>query len=124
MKSGFYSRNGDINMWCEGLDFNEWEEKYDGKKTIDYLHGNCDKWVTEHYQDGDKCIAILEEREDIDKMCLMHSCLLRNGNYVDIRGETDDFMKVIEAFDYGEFEIAEYDTIEEFNILMKKLGIR
>ena len=27
IKSGFYSRNGDLNMWCEGLDFNEWEEK-------------------------------------------------------------------------------------------------
>ena len=112
-------------MWCEGLDFEEWCEKHDyDEETMNYLHGNCDKWVNEQYQNGDKCVAILEEREDIEMMCLMHSCLLRNGNYVDVRGKTEDFYNIIEAFNYGEFQVMEYDTLEEFNDLMKELGIR
>lgn len=112
-------------MWCEGLDYEEWEEKHDyDEETMNYLHGNCDDWVNEHYQNGDKCVAILEEREAVNTLCLMHSCLFRNGNYVDVRGETENFYNVIEAFDYGEFEIIKYDTLEEFNDLMKKLGIR
>ena len=112
-------------MWCEGLDFEEWCEKHDYyEETMDYLYGNCDEWVNKNYQSGDKCIAILEEREDVETVCLMHSCLLRDGNYVDVRGETNDFQNVIEAFDYGEFEVIEYDTLEEFNGLMKELGIR
>lgn len=92
--------------------------------TMKYLHGYCDDWVNENYQSGDRCVAILEEREDIDTMCLMHSCLLRNGNYVDVRGETEDFSDIIEAFDYGDFEVFEFDTLEEFNILMKEIGVR
>lgn len=112
-------------MWCEGLNFEEWEEKHDyDEEIMQYLHGKCNEWVNEHYQNGDKCIVILEEREDIDTMCLMHSCLLRNGNFVDVRGETEDFNDVIEAFDYGYFEVMEYNTLKEFNDLMKKLGLQ
>ena len=114
-----------FDMWCEGLDYEEWCEKHDyDEETMNYLHGNCDKWVNDHYQNGDKCVAILEEREDVETICLMHSCLLRNGKYVDVRGETKDFYKVIEAFDYGEFEIMEYATLEEFNEPMNELGLR
>ena len=39
-------------------------------------------------------------------------------------GETENFYNVIEAFDYGEFEIIKYDTLKEFNDLMRELGIR
>lgn len=91
---------------------------------MSYLHGKCHEWAIGHYQEGDKCVAILEEREGANTMCLMHSCLLRNGNYVDVRGETDDFDDVIEAFDYGEFEVVELNTLDAFNDLLKNIGVQ
>lgn len=110
-------------MWCNGLSLEEWEELHENDE-IDYLHGYCDDWVNENYKSGDKCIAITEFREEIDKVCLMHSCLFRDGKYVDVRGETKDFNDVIEAFDYGYFEVEEYDSLEDFNERMKKLEVR
>lgn len=107
-------------MWCEGLTFEQWEDKYDhDEEVMQYLHGKCHEWVNKHYQIGDTCIAILEEREGIDTMCLLHSCLLRDESFIDVRGETRDFNDIIEAFDYGDFEIVAYDNLEGFNDLMK-----
>ena len=42
------------NLWCEGLDFEDWEKKYeDDDNIMDYLHGNCHLWVANNYQEGD-----------------------------------------------------------------------
>lgn len=112
-------------MWCDELEFDEWEEKYDcDEKVMQYLHGHCDDWVNEYYQPGDKCIAITEYRDESKQLCLMHSCLFRDGKYVDVRGETEDFDNVLEAFDWGEYNVEIYDTLQDFNQRMKKLGIR
>ena len=122
-----HQSSDEIPEWCAGLDLEEWYKKYenlDGKDITIYLHGCCSVWVNEHYRRGDKCIAILEEREGIKTKCLMHACLFRKGKYVDVRGGTEDFDDVIDAFDYGEFEVVEFGTLEEFNTLMKNIGVK
>lgn len=110
-------------MWCDGLDQEEWEVLHENDEK-DCLHGYCDDWVNENYQDGDICIVITEYDNDIKHTCLMHSCLFRNGMYVDVRGETDDFDDILEGFDYGEFDVEEYNSLKSFNKRMKKLGIQ
>ena len=110
-------------MWCEGLDQEEWEELHENDEK-DYLHGYCDDWVNENYQKGDICIAITEYDYEVECICLMHSCLFRNGMYLDVRGETDDFEDVLDGFDYGEHFVEEYPSLKDFNKRMKKLGVR
>ena len=109
-------------MWCEGLDLEEWEMKHEYDE-VNYLHGCCDDWVNENYKENDKCIAITEYREEVNKICLMHSCLIRDGKYVDVRGETTSFDDVIDGFDYGEFTVETYENIDKFNERMRELGI-
>jgi hypothetical protein len=109
-------------MWCEGLDFEDWEEKYDyDEKVMGYLHGNCEKWVIENYQEGDIPVAVLEDRES--GVGLMHSFLKRNGMFLDIRGETEDFGDVLEAFDYGEYRVVEYPNLQAFAKEMNDIGL-
>ena len=111
-------------MWCNGLSFEKWEEENDSNyEIISYLHGRCDKWVNMNYQKGDRCIAITEFRDEVGSLCLMHSCLLRNGKYVDVRGETESLNNIIEGFDWGEYAVEMYNSIEEFNLRMKQLGL-
>lgn len=108
--------------WCEGLTSDEWEEKYDASEKMTFLHGKCNEWVNANFQEGDQCIAITEYREEIHGTGLMHCCLLRNGKYKDIRGETWNFQNVIDAFDYGEYNIEIYDCLEDFNNRLASLG--
>lgn len=108
--------------WCDGLDLEDWEKEHEDE--VIYLHGCCDDWVNEHYQPGDKCIALTEYSSDIKRTCLMHSLLLRDGKYIDVRGETDDFDDVLDGFDYGEFNYEVYDDLKAFNRRMRKLGVR
>lgn len=108
--------------WCDGLDLEDWEEEHDDESI--YLHGCCDDWLNEHYQPGDKCIALTEYSYEIKRLCLMHCCLYRDGKYVDVRGETDDLDDVIDGFDYGEFNYEVYDDLKAFNRRMRKLGVR
>lgn len=112
------------NLWCEGLDFEDWEEKYeDDDNIMDYLHGNCHLWVENNYQEGDKCVAILEEREGFDTMCLMHACLLRDSKFVDVRGATSDFNAILEAFDWGDYEVVECDSLEQFKGILNGINV-
>ena len=99
-------------MWCDGSDLETWEENHED--VSQYLHGICDEFVTENYLLGDICIAITEWRDDIQKYGLMHACLFRNGKYVDIRGDTEKFSDVLDGFDYGEFSVEKYETLETF----------
>lgn len=109
-------------MWCEGLTQEEWDEKYDDAMETEYLHGLCHEWLNAHYQDGDECLAIMEIR-DGNRLCLMHCCLKRGCEYIDVRGNTDDFYAVIDAFDYGHFDVEIYDSLEEFNNRMRQIGV-
>lgn len=101
--------------WCEGLSSDEWEEKYDSTEKMRFLHGRCDQWLNSYFQEGDKCIAITEYRNELDGLGLLHCCLLRNGKYKDVRGETENFQDVLDTFDYGEYNIETYDCLKDFN---------
>lgn len=103
-------------MWCEGLSQSEWDEKYDDNdEIIAYLHGRCNDWVQKNYQKGDKCLILTEYDEDVGKVCLLHCCLIRNEKYVDVRGETNSFDALLDDFDEGEYDVEEYDSLDEFS---------
>lgn len=99
-------------MWCDGLSLEEWENNHEDDGNIEYLHGICHEWVIENAMRHDKYVLITETREN--KICIMHCCILRNGKYVDVRGETSSFNDIIDAFDYGEFDVLVFDTIYDF----------
>ena len=86
-------------MWCDGLELEEWENMQ-GNDKINYLHGHCDKWVLENYQDGDIPVIWNEFNEEIKKVCLIHCYIIRNGKYIDVRGETEHIEDIKEGFDY------------------------
>jgi hypothetical protein len=111
----FERRKGMEEKWCEGLSSDEWEEKYDSTEKMRFLHGRCDQWLNSNFQEGDKCIAITEYRNELDGLGLLHCCLLRNGKYKDVRGETENFQDVLDTFDYGEYNIETYDCLKDFN---------
>ena len=85
--------------WCQGLKLEEWEEKHENDK-VKYLHGYCDKWVLKNYQDGDIPVIWNEFNEELGKVCLIHCYIIRNGKYIDVRGETENIEDIKEGFDY------------------------
>lgn len=107
-------------MWCDGLELEEWEEKYDDESI--YLHGKCDEWVLENYQEGDIPVIWNEYDEDMGKVVLIHCYIIRNGKYVDIRGETDDIEDMEEGFDYG-YDTGKYlcENLEEYKRMIRKI---
>jgi hypothetical protein len=112
------------NLWCEGLSFDDWSDKYDEDEEVNkYLYGYCHQWVINHYQEGDKCVALLESREGFNTMCLMHACLIRDGKYLDIRGATSHLYDILEAFDWGDYEVVECDDLDSFKDILKGINI-
>ncbi len=108
-------------MWCDGLDLEEWEELHEHDK-IDYLHGHCDEWVLEHFQDGDIAVIWNEFREEIGKVALIHCYIVRNGKYLDVRGETESIEDVEEGFDYGcDNDTYECCSLEEYKRMIRKI---
>ena len=110
-------------MWCGGLNFDDWYEKYEQICEQDYLHGYCDEWVLKNFKNGDKVVAILEERENIETLCLLHTCLLRNEMFLDVRRETKNFNDILDGFDYGIFDVVELENVKDFKKLMKNIGV-
>lgn len=109
-------------MWCKGLSLEEWEDNV-SEDTLLFLHGKCHLWVIKNCRPGDNCIAITEYREEIESIGLLHACLFRNGKYLDVRGDTENFTEVIDAFDWGEYDIEMYETLEDFIDRMVELGL-
>lgn len=112
------------NLWCDGLSFDDWSNKYDEDEEVNKcLYGYCHQWVINHHQEGDRCVALLESREGFNTMCLMHACLIRDGKYLDVRGATSDFDDILEAFDWGDYEIVECDSLEQFKGVLESINI-
>lgn len=109
-------------MWCENLTLEQWEEKYENSVEFEYLHGFCHEFVISNYQENDKCIAILEYRDNL--LCLIHSCLKRDDKFVDVRGETTEFNDVLDVFDYCEYFVNTYNSLTEFKQLLKEHKIK
>lgn len=99
-------------MWITGEELADIDDmKYS------YLHGWCNEWAAEHYKQGDKILSIIQQDDDV--VGLLHCCLLRDGKYVDVRGETGDFDDVLDDFDYGEFVNVYCNTVDDLNFLLK-----
>ena len=108
-------------MWCDGLDLEEWEEIQE-KDKINYLHGHCDEWVLENYQNGDTAVIWNEWNEELNKVCLIHCYIIRNGKYLDVRGETENIEDVKEGFDYWNDNATYYcKNIEEYKMMIRKI---
>ena len=92
-----------------------------------YLHGFCNKWVANNYQDGDEILVIIALDECYEFHHLIHCCLIRDGMFVDVRGATDNFDNVLEDFedDYFEDYMSDYvcNTLDEFLYEMNKVDI-
>ncbi len=87
--------------WCEGLSSDEWEEKYDSTEKMRFLHGRCDQWLNSNFQEGDKCIAITEYRNELREYLLEQGIwerevdeLLSNFNQV-----SEDDLNIAAIFD-------------------------
>lgn len=87
----------------------------------DYLHGYCNEWVTDNFKSGDKIIAFIEYDYDIERCALLHACLYRNGLYLDVRGYMQTEEEVLDDFDYGDYEVLSFDTVNDFNDLYNNL---
>ena len=66
-----------------------------------YLHGYCHQWVLDNYQPGDKIFVMTDYDYDIEGYALVHCGILRNGKYLDVRGEMNNEDEVLDEFDYG-----------------------
>ena len=71
------------------------------EKIDNYLHGNCDEWVLDHFQDGDIAVIWNEFDLGIGKISLIHCYIQRQDVFLDVRGETADEKLITDGFDYG-----------------------
>ena len=113
------------DMWCDGLDYEEWSETTTEENTA-YLHGLCTEWVADHCREGDKVLLIIALDGDYSVDHLVHCCLIRNGVYIDVRGVTINFDDVVEGFDdYWPEYSSEYvcEDLVSFRKEMASLGI-
>lgn len=92
------------------------------EEELNYLHGRCDDWVRNNFQQGDIIIVETEWDYDIDAQALLHCCLFRNGMYIDVRGETSDYNDILDSFDYDEDDLKyDFNSLDEFNSFLKWL---
>lgn len=115
-------------MWCNGLSLEDWQERVATEDDYMCLHGFCNQWVVDNYQDGDVVLVITALDEDQDFDHLVHCCLIRNGLYLDVRGATPNFESVVEGFDdydcYEDYsEVYTFDTLDDFLLDMKDIGV-
>lgn len=113
-------------MWCKGMSYEDWEDTV-SEETLTYLHGKCNEWAIQNYQNGDSFLVIYGLNEYFEVAFLIHCCLIRNGMYVDVRGETDDYDTVLESFDdeiIDDYTMdCEYETLTDFIAALARLGI-
>lgn len=114
-------------MWCNNLTLEAWQDQVSYEEYC-YLHGFCNDWVYNNFKDGDKILLLYALNEEFTVEHLIHCCLIRNGLYVDVRGETDDWNKMIDGFDdfivdddYVQTVIC--SDLSEFIQEMKNLGL-
>lgn len=55
--------------------------------------------------------------------CMGHSLIYRNGKFVDVRGEMNTMEEVLSEFDFGDDDMLEFDTLEEFKNYLDDMGI-
>ena len=98
-------------------------EKLEALGLDHYLHGDCDDWVLENFQNGDQAIIWNEYNEDVGKVVLIH-CYIKRGNlFLDIRGETPNEDDIEDGFDYGHDNGKIYcNSIKEYKLWIRKIS--
>ena len=113
------------NDWCEGLSFESWEEKHESEDILmGYLHGCCDEWVLENYQDGDKPIIWNHFDYDMEDICLVHCFIKRGDMYLDVRGATMNIENIKEGFEdlcSDDNSFYECKNLEEYKAMIRKI---
>ena len=99
------------------------EDYLENIDTPEYLHGNCQDWVIDNYQEGDTVVVIREYDYDIDETCMVHSLLKRDGKFLDVRGYMDDMDEVLEEFDCDDSDVLELDNLKEFKEYLDNMEI-
>lgn len=99
------------------------EEELENLKLDIYLHGICHQWVKENYKENDEIIILTEIDYETGRIFLIHCCLFRNEEYLDVRGNTNDLEEVLEGFDYYNYEENKINNLEEFMKIINDLGI-
>lgn len=108
-------------MWCNGLELEEWEDSC-SKEESNYLHGHCDEWVLENYRDGDIPVIWNEFNGGLEKVCLVHCYIIRDGKYIDVRGETENIEDMEEGFDYwSDNDTYHCKDLEEYKRMIRKI---
>lgn len=108
-------------MWCDGLELEEWEALHENDP-INYLHGHCDEWVLENYQDGDIPVIWNEFNENIGKVALIHCYIIRGDKFLDVRGETEWLEDIEEGFDYWhDNDIYHCKDLDEYKMMIRKI---
>lgn len=108
-------------MWCNGLELEDWEELHESDKK-NYLHGHCDEWVLENYQEGDIPVIWNEFNGELEKVCLVHCYIIRDGKYIDVRGETENIEDIEEGFDcWSDNDTYHCKDLEEYKKMIRKI---
>ena len=100
-------------MFRDELDLDEEEE--------DLLHGKCNIFVNKIFKPGDTIIALVEMDYDLERPALLHSFILRNNKYIDVRGSTNNIDDILDSFDYGDFQEFQFSSLSEFNKFLQDL---
>lgn len=120
------TKNGDIYAYVD--DFKTYAKRIghidESKLTEDdYLHGFCYQWVFENYEDGDEIFVMTDYDPDIKDYALLHCGLMRDGKFVDVRGEMETKEEVLEPFDYSNELDIEILNLEEFKYFCRDFGL-
>lgn len=120
------TKNGDIYAYVD--DFKTYAKRIghiDESKLEDddYLHGFCYQWVFDNYRDGDEIFVMTDYDPDIKDTALLHCGLMRDGKFIDVRGEMDTKEEVLEPFDYSNELDIELLNMDEFKIFCKDFGL-
>lgn len=92
------------------------------EKDLDFVHKICNKWTIDNYQQGDKIVLLLDEylyEEGYLSICIIHSCLIRNGFFMDIRGWTSSLEDLLTDFDYSNYIEIRFNDIMSFKKFLK-----
>ena len=106
-----------MSSWLTG---EELEEK--NPDLLGYLHGFCNVWVDSNFIPGDRILVLIQYDYDRGRNCLLHCLLIRDGKYVDIRGETSNFDYVLDDFDWGSYRSFECSSLKAFHKLLNSIG--
>ena len=111
-------------MWRNGLTQDEWESSV-SYENFCLFHSFPDDWIAKNFKDGDKVMLIFTGDDDTGEDAFLHCCLMRDGKYMDVRGETDDLEEVLDGLEHNICNyvgVQECTDVNEFQRELEKMG--